>query len=404
MLILTLILLLSPVVYCYVGYPLLMSMLAKFRPRPWKKDETYRPTVSVILAVYNEESVIRACVESFIAQDYPHEKLEILIGSDGSSDRTNAILRELEVKDPRVKPFPFVERRGKNAVVNDLVSASKGEILIFADADITHHPSSARAHVRHFVDESVACVSGYLKYVGADNNLAWNGENDYLTIESKLRLNEALIGTTVGIFGGNYSMRRSDFRTIPDAPICDELYSALQVVNRGKRTVFDPEAKSYESYARTIDDEFARKTRYAARGFNTVRFLPEFRSPFSNFTAFALWSHKLLRYVASFFILAAVLLAVVSQSVPGGSSLPLFNSLLGVGLFVLLVGYLLERSKRSLPVVSNIYWLAVMNIAFGLGTLKFILNRERKFWYQTTRPDAVPQPALTPKSKEAVQQ
>lgn len=396
-----LIVLVGLVVYCYLGYPLMMSLLAKLRANPWKRDENFQPTVSVILAVYNEEAVIEECLSSLRKQNYPHDKVEILVGSDGSSDATEKILKAIAAEDPRVRPHLFSDRRGKIPVVNDLVRSATGEILVFADADITLLPNSIACHTRHYADANVGCVAGQLTYRGNTGDLVMTSENDYMSFENKLRRNEALIHSTVGIFGGNYSLRRSEFRTIPDAPICDELFSALQVIEKGMRTVFDPEAISPEAFVRTIKDEFKRKSRYAARGFTTMTFFPSLVSPRSGLPSLMLWSHKMFRYLAPFFLILIALVSIAAQIGAGSLYLTSMNTLMAIGVGVLIAGAALDKLKLSVPGISHLYWLSAMNLAFCVGTLKFLFGRERKFWSQTTRTEAAHIGAIS--EKEAVQ-
>ncbi len=396
-----LIILLGLVVYCYAGYPALMSLLARLRANPWKRDDNFKPTVSVILAVYNEEKVLQECLASLSNQAYPAQKIEILVGSDFSSDSTNDLLKTLAQADPRIRPFLFTERRGKIPVVNDLVRSATGEILVFADADITLLPNSIACHARHYADQRVGCVAGQLTYRGDNKDLVLTSENDYMSFENKLRLNEAMVHSTVGIFGGNYSLRRSEFRTIPDAPICDELFSALQVIEKGQRTVFDPEAISPEAFVRTIKDEFKRKSRYAARGFTTMTFFPRLVSPLSGLPSLMVWSHKMLRYIMPFCFIIAGVLIVAAQVIVGSAYLSIPNLVLAAGIAVVMIGSALDRLKLSIPGISHLYWLTAMNFAFALGTLKFLFGKERKFWSPTTRIESGNSSAVM--EKEAVQ-
>ncbi|HET6513055.1 MAG TPA: glycosyltransferase [Candidatus Kapabacteria bacterium] len=403
MVIALLIVLVGLVVYYYVGYPVMMSLLAKLRAKPWRRDENFKPRVSVILAVYNEEAVIEACVRSISRQQYPPENLEILVGSDGSSDATNTILTRLSQEDPRVKPHLFTERRGKVPVVNELVRASTGEILVFADADITLMPNAVACHTRHYVDPSIGCVAGQLTYRSSSEDALVTSENDYMSFENKLRQNEALVHSTVGIFGGNYSIRRSEFREIPDAPICDELYSAMQVVERGLRTVFDVEAITPESFARTLEDEFKRKARFAARGFTTMAFFPKTMSGRSGIMSVILWSHKTLRYGMPLILWAILLLTVFAQLAAGVLYLTAMNVAIAACLGLFLLGGLLDRLKISIPGIKHFYWLAIMYVAFTIGAWRFFFGKERQFWTQATRTRANLNPnAMAIPEKEAV--
>lgn len=388
-----LILLLGLVVYYYGGYPLLIALLAQLRAKPWRRDENYKPMVSVILAVYNEEAVIVKCLQSILQQEYPVDKLEILVGSDCSSDKTNVLLEGIANDDPRVKIHLFTDRRGKIPVVNDLVRAAQGDVLVFADADITFVSRAIACHARHYADQSVGCVAGLLTYRGNQEDLVMSSEKDYMSFENKLRMNEALVHSTVGIFGGNYSLRHSEFREIPNAPICDELYSALQVIQRGKRTVFDPEAVTPETFARTLSDEFKRKSRFAARGLTTMTFFPAILFGRFGLVSLILWSHKTLRYLMPIVLILIVLISIVAQVAVGAFYLTGMNVLIGLVLTLFVSGAILDKLKIHVPLISHCFWLLVMYVAFTIGTWKFVFGKERQFWSQATRAKAVVKPA-----------
>src|SRR5436190_22493415 len=154
------VLLLLLVAYCYVLYPLVIKLFAKFFPKPSSIDEVYRPTVSIVLAVYNEELVLQRCIESLLALDYPKELIEIVIGSDGSDDKTNEMLADISKTYSFIKPHFFSDRRGKMPVLNDLVTKTTGKILLFADADITLSPNTLTAQIKHYADQDIGAVAG----------------------------------------------------------------------------------------------------------------------------------------------------------------------------------------------------------------------------------------------------
>jgi glycosyltransferase involved in cell wall biosynthesis len=389
------ILLLIPAIYCYLGYPLVMQMLARLRFRRWKKDESFRPSISVILSAFNEEKSIEACIRSLLDQDYPSEKIEVLVGSDGSSDATDRIVTELASSDARVRPFLFTARRGKMSVLNDLVSQASGEILMFVDADVTIESTSFRAHVRHYADPEVACVSGRLLLGDTSDGIA-GSESEYLSLENKLREAESRVFATIGNFGCNYSLRASEFQPFPIAAIHDDQFSVLQVLERGKRTICDNESISFEPVVvRTMADDFKRKSRNAGRGLRTVLMFPAMVAPTSGLPALMIWSHKILRWISPFFMLAAFALGVLWQV--GGAALPMFNLLVLGIVAIMCLGFIFEKLHVKVPVISHLYWFGVMNIAFATGALNYMMDKEPTLWVQSSRAE------LAATEKEAVQ-
>ncbi|HET6513467.1 MAG TPA: glycosyltransferase [Candidatus Kapabacteria bacterium] len=395
------IILLVPAIYCYLGYPLVMRWLAKSRFRAWKKDESHRPSISVILSAFNEEKSIEACVLSLLDQDYPADKVEILVGSDGSSDATNEILSSLAAENGRVRPYLFTDRRGKMSVLNDLVSKSKGEILMFVDADVTIDPASFKAHVRHYADPEVACVSGRLLLGDTSDGIA-GSESEYLSLENKLRESESRVFATIGNFGCNYSLRKTEFQEFPIAAIHDDQFSVLQVLERGKRTICDNESISFEPVVvRTMADDFKRKSRNAGRGLRTVLMFPQMVSPSSGLPSLMIWSHKILRWITPFFLLAILVLGLLVQML-SATTLTAFNLILLVIAGVMVLGFLFEKANVKVPVVSHLYWFGVMNIAFAMGTLNYMLDKEPNLWVQSSRADHA-RDEITATEKEAVQ-
>ena len=375
------------VVYAYVLYPFLMRFWSTGHGSPWQQNALMRPSISVILAVYNEEDVIAQCLDALLQLDYSGT-YEILVGSDGSSDGTGKLLRSYSSLHPHIKLFEFQTRRGKIPVVNDLVARAQSDLLFFTDADVTLDPHCLERHATHYADSSVGGVAGNLLLSGEEGIRAepLGSEQYYMSVENRLRMDEAMLHSTVGIFGGHYSIRRTLWKQLPNKPICDELYIALNIIQSGNRMVFEHRAVAREYFGRTMVEEFQRKARFAARGLATLALFPSLLSPRSGWASIMLWSHKLFRWFAPFAI--AVLLGTTVFALWHHTRqawvIPL-ASLEALGLMVLAAGSLFSISKRPIPLLSHINWFAIMNVAFGIGVLRFFLRRERFFWTQTTR-------------------
>ncbi len=378
--------------YAYVLYPLMMRLWSAQRGQPWLLDNTFRPSFSIILAVYNEESVLPQCLKAIEALSYPTDRLEILVGSDGSSDGTNSILESFSSAMPNLSVYSFTSRRGKIPVVNDLVSRARSEVLFFTDADVTLDPLCLVRHARHYIDTNLGGVAGNLLLFGENEirSEPLGSEQYYMSIENQLRMDEAKLHSTVGIFGGHYSIRRSLWRELPNQPICDELFIALNIIQSGKRMVFEAISAARERFGRSMNEEFQRKARFAARGVATVLEFPGLLSPKSGLTSVMLWSHKLLRWLAPFLFATFIAISLIA-AIRGHSAFwvtPLLVAEL-VGVILVAAGLLLNAIHRPLPVLSHVYWFALMNVAFGLGILRFVFKREKPFWSQSTRVSAL---------------
>jgi biofilm PGA synthesis N-glycosyltransferase PgaC len=368
-----------------VLYPLFIALAANMRGRKPLQSHGATPYVSIVLAVYNEELVLQQCLSSLLAIDYPRESFELLVGSDGSSDKTNEILRACASEYPQLRISLFPERRGKIPVVNDLVPLAHGEIILFTDADVTFAKDIIQVHLSNYADEYVGGVAGSFLLSGKREHGPLGAEQDYMSLEVRLRQNESDLHSTVGIFGGNYSLRRECWNPLPNLPICDELYSTLRIIRSGKRMVFDREALATEQFGRSMQDEYQRKKRFASRGFHTLKLFPDLLQPFAGLPALMLWSHKILRWLTPFFLImlpAGTLSALLESRAMWIELLALLE--LGAVVSIAL-GWVAETTSFNLPFVRKAYWFFVMNLAFAFGTLNFLFSREQKFWSQPTR-------------------
>ncbi|MEP7235610.1 MAG: glycosyltransferase, partial [Ignavibacteriota bacterium] len=371
----------------YLLYPLLIRQLARIFPMASLRDESFRPQVSIILAVYNEESVLLRCIDSLLRLDYPIDLIEIIIGSDGSSDRTNQILTELSVAHEIILPVYFPERRGKMSVINDLAELAKGDILFFADADITLSANALKAQIRHFADPMIGAVAGsYRIQVDSAAHGHASSEKYYASHEQNIRLNEALFCTTVGVFGGNYSIRHALWRPLPDGLVHDDTFVAYNIMDKGKRVYCEPESISTDTYNRTLKDEFRRKSRSASRGYHTLTFFPRLVGFAGGKNSFLLWSHKLLRWLSPFLMLTAFILSVAGLFIYAEERYFLLVLFFCTIATITFLGWILEYLDIRVPIIRQSMWFVSMNIAYISGTIKFLTKSDESVWSQAGRP------------------
>jgi cellulose synthase/poly-beta-1,6-N-acetylglucosamine synthase-like glycosyltransferase len=214
------------------------------------------PSVMVIVAAYNEESVIERRVENLLALDYPPEKVEIVVASDASEDRTDELVEAVAEREPRVRLLRY-PRGGKVVAQNRAVRETDGEIVAFSDANATWAPEALRTLVRSFADPEVAYVFGQLRLEGADGS---NREGAYWRYEVWLRALESLLGSTTGGYGSIYAVRRSDYVEV-DGRFGHDLALPYVMVQRGRRAVYEPDAHAFEKPTPTIETEYRRKVR-----------------------------------------------------------------------------------------------------------------------------------------------
>ncbi len=246
---------LGALAWTHAGYPLASALAARLRPDPVEGADL-TPRVTVIVAAWNEESVIERRVENLLALDYPAERLEIVVASDASDDRTDAIVEAIAAREPRVRLLRC-PRGGKVAAQNLAVKESAGEVVAFSDANCTWAPDALRLLVRSFGDPEVAYVCGRLVLQEADGT---NVEGAYWRLETWLRAQEAATGSVTGGNGSIYAVRRTDYADV-DPRFGHDLSFPYLMVQHGRRAAYEPEALAFEKPSRDIEDEYARKVR-----------------------------------------------------------------------------------------------------------------------------------------------
>ena len=241
--------------WTHVGYPVAAAAAARLRPRPATRADV-TPTVTVIVAAWNEEEVIARRLENLLALDYPTDRLEIVVASDASDDRTDEIVAELAAREPRVRLLRC-PRGGKVAAQNLAVDRSTADVVAFSDANCTWAPDALRLLVRSFADPDVAYVCGRLVLREADGT---NVEGAYWRLETWLREQEAATGSITGGNGSIYAVRRGDYADV-DPRFGHDLSFPYLMVQHGRRAAYDPDALAFEKPSRDIEDEYARKVR-----------------------------------------------------------------------------------------------------------------------------------------------
>jgi cellulose synthase/poly-beta-1,6-N-acetylglucosamine synthase-like glycosyltransferase len=300
------------IAYSYVGYAGWLWLRGRLRPWPVLRaqQELY---VSIVMIARNEEQWLEKKLRNLLDLDYPQERCQIVVVSDGSTDRTDTILRE-HADNPRVQVLMNQLSRGKACGLNDAISVAAGEIIVFTDVRQTIESGAIRLLMESFADPEVGCVSGALMLGDANSGEAARGMGLYWRIEKKIRELEAESGSVVGATGALYAVRRELLPSIPEGTILDDVYIPMQVVRRGKRVIFEARARAWDIPDQGAEREFARKVRTLSGNYQLVQLAPWILSG-ENPIRFEFVSHKLLRLIVPF-ALAAVLLSSIVLSGP----------------------------------------------------------------------------------------
>jgi biofilm PGA synthesis N-glycosyltransferase PgaC len=369
---------LSLIVYCFFGYPLLLILAEKLLRRPIAKSAIV-PTVSILISAWNEEDVIGNKIENLLQLDYPVERVEILIGSDGSNDRTNEIVRSFH--DPRIRLIERTERRGKTSTVNELVAAAKNEIVFFNDARQDLASDTLRKLVTNFADCTIGCVSGELLFHHKEGATA-KGINLYWEYEKFMRNREASIHSMLGATGAIYAIRRELFCPVPSDIVLDDMYIPFKIIEKGFRAAFEPEARAFDHVADNPKEEYRRKARTLYGNFQIFSHFPNFFNPLTSPVAIQFFSHKLLRVVVPF-LMAAVLIINLFLLYQAA-----FRWIMLVQIFFYMMAaagaWSREHRTGILHSVSKVcyipYVFCLLNFSVFIGFWRFINARQEITW------------------------
>lgn len=363
------------IVYVYAGYPLFVLLGAMVRSQPVRKG-LFEPTVTIIIPAYNEERHIGKTVANKLALDYPADKLDILVVSDGSTDHTDSIVKAYE--DRGVKLLRQEPRAGKTAGLNAAIKQAKGEIVFFSDANSLHHPQALKALVANFSDPLVGYVTGKMLYANPDGSVIGDGCSAYMKYENKLRLWETRIGSVVGVDGGVDAVRRELYVAMREDQLPDFVLP-LNVIDQGYRVIYEPEALLYEDALNDAADEYRMRVRVSLRALWALWDMRHLFMPGKNLVySWQLWSHKILRYLCFVFLLGAYLTnaALVARG-------PFFvATFVGQSIFYCcaLASPLLERWGKGNRLCYWAYYFCIINIAAGHAFMNFLQRKKMVVW------------------------
>ncbi|MBI4358120.1 MAG: glycosyltransferase family 2 protein [Candidatus Omnitrophica bacterium] len=366
------------VAYTYFGYPAFLYVLSIFLKQPVRKAPA-EPSVSVIISAFNEERAIERKLVNLLALDYPEEKLEILVGSDGASDRTDEIVSKFH--SARIRFFRFVENFGKPHVLSALVQEAGGEILVFTDARQEFDRDTVRALVANFEDSKVGCISGelYLRMPSQGSGAVAGGMNAYWRYEKFLRKKESAIGSMLGATGAVYAIRKILFpKALPADILVDDMYIPFEVIAKGYRAVFESEARAYDQVSKESAQEFKRKVRTLTGNYQVFKHFPKLFIPFKSPIAWQLFSHKFLRLFVPFFLV----LVLISNLFLLKQSFYLYCLVLQIIFYGLATyeAWRMKNHERKKGIGYLPYMFCLLNYSAVMGFLCFIRGEQQVTW------------------------
>ena len=381
----------SLIIYSYFIYPVLLISCSAIKQtiydaqhlvtkQPLPEDNIdLLPSVSIIIAAYNEGSCIEERVNNLLALNYPAEKLTLHIGSDGSSDNTADILNGFSAKN--YHPHIFEVNRGKMSVLNDLIAQSEDDILIMSDANTHFNADVVYKLVRHFNDDKIGAVCGELHLVDAQSGD--NKDSVYWRYEQVLKFHESRLGALLGANGAIYAMRKALFKPLPANTIVDDFQIVMNISKEKHNTIYDPEAIAIEEVAPDLNAEEGRRVRIGLGNYQAFFNMAWALNPLLGWRFLAYLSHKVCRW----FVPHLMIIAFVSNCLLLDQAIYQL-SLIGQISFYLIAYYGIKRQKSDKkvnPFVGLIAFFVSMNIALFKGFIRYFNSNVQGTWKRTSR-------------------
>lgn len=375
--------------YAFFGYGILLFVIIKIK-RALKGKPVLPvvatadlPTCTLVVAAYNEDSVMEEKIKNSLALNYPKDKLEYIFITDGSTDGTAAIVEQYK----EIRHMHSSERNGKIAAVHRAMDTVTSEVVVFTDANTFLNTDALVNICRHYSNAKVGAVAGE-KRVYAEAGNATAGEGFYWKYESKLKTWDSELYSVVGAAGELFSIRTSLYQPVPSNTILDDFMISLLVAKNGYRVIYEPEAFATESASQNVTEELKRKIRIAAGGLQSIVWLKALLNPFPNpVLTFQYVSHRVLRWTVVPFLMILALFINLFIVFTGSISLTYQLLLLGqVGFYVLAIsGWILEERKIKIKIFFIPYYFCMMNYAVVMGIFRYLRGKQSAVWEKAKR-------------------
>jgi cellulose synthase/poly-beta-1,6-N-acetylglucosamine synthase-like glycosyltransferase len=376
----------ASIFHSYLFYPWVLRILARNK----KENSTVYepgselPFVSIIMSVHNEEMVIQEKIRSIYYTLYPLNKLEVLVGSDNSTDGTNHICKVYTENYEHFQFFPFRERQGKPAVVNLLVEKARGEILVLTDAKVFFEINTIPELIKHFKNPEIDIVGGNILNQKTNRAGISIQEKAFMNREIQMKYHEGLIwGKTMGIYGAIYAIRKKAYTRVPDGYSVDDFFITMNVLKKNRKAILNLSATSLENVPDNLSVEFKRKVRISAGNFrNMGRFLSCLWPPYSSLS-FIFASHKIIRWIGPFLlILVFIFNAVLAFDSEFYRILFLFQVFLCT---LPLFDFILRKINQHIIILRFVTHFYAMNFALLVGFFKSLTGMKTDIWQPTKR-------------------
>ncbi|MBX3441605.1 MAG: glycosyltransferase family 2 protein [Planctomyces sp.] len=364
--------------YALVGYPLLMWVIARrarpiepAAPRDW-------PSVSLIIPAHNEELVIAAKLRNVLALDYPADRLDVIVASDGSTDATVEIASRFRAEG--VEVLDLQPNRGKSTALNAAAAQARGDVLCLCDANVLFRPDALRRMVAHFDDPRIGAVTGDVRIASEESDFE-TGERSYYSIERRIQLGESRFGSTIGVDGGMYVVRRELFQDLRPDTILDDFETSLRVIRQGARLIYEPRAIATENGTPTWKQEFVRRIRVKTGVVQSLKrgLWPRASQPLE---VWKYLSHKLLRWLGPVWLVLLMIASIRLRNAGLIYQVALYSQLAFYGLAVLALA---SQTVRRTRLGGMAFYFTLSHIAMVVGLVRGLVCRPSGIWRRTSR-------------------
>lgn len=362
--------------WTYIGYPVLLYLISGFVSQRNVQPEGL-PSLTMIIAAYNEAQVIDAKLKNTLELDYPREQLQVIVLSDGSDDGTDERVKGWQHEG--IELLRIEGRKGKTSCQNQAVMQAKGEILIFSDANAMYDRDALKLLANAFTDPEVGCAEGRrLDYSPGKSAVASN-ELSYRDYESWIKILESKVASCTGATGPIYAVRRSAYVDLPEEMISDLMEPIMIRFTHGLRQIYVPQAVSREEVLVKMSSEYKRKVRIITRCLNSILRVEGLTNPLqAGSYALQIWSHRLLRWLVPVLSVPMILAAIVLHQQPVQAA---FLALTGLFFLVTIAGWILEKLDLGGPSIFRLpYYFTSANLAALMAWFNWARGRNILTW------------------------
>ena len=365
------------VVYIYIGYPVIIKLLSVGAKNTFNEG-VFEPTVSILIAAYNEERDIKQTIQNKLDLDYPKKKFEIIVVSDESEDSTDEIVRAFSGADVSVRLVRQQPRQGKTAGLNLIAPMAMGEILVFSDANSIYQSDALKQLVKNFYNPEIGYVTGKMIYVNADGSIVGDGCSAYMKYENFIRSCETRIGSVIGVDGGIDAMRKTIYKQLNSDQLPD-FVQPLKVISQGYKVVYESKAILKENTVSNSDQEYRMRVRVALRAMWALHDMRHLLNPFRfGMFSFQLISHKLLRYFA--FVPLIILLILNIILFPESMIYKVLMTFQCLMYCLAYIGFVMRKKPNNPVYITLPYYFILLNVASAHAFMRYIKGEKQVMW------------------------